>query len=146
MKKFLIVIVTSSILVAAGYLGYNYAISYLSDQMVDSMMENMLNDEEVEKFLEDPGIREFIDTMDIDQSVGGSVGPVDQELLPFTTKEDALKTVLREFSLGEVSNLSDQAMAGNMTMEEAEAYLGERLTEEEIQALKIVLIKEFQNR
>ncbi|MCD8508890.1 MAG: hypothetical protein LRY73_02680 [Bacillus sp. (in: Bacteria)] len=115
------------------------------------MMENMLNDEEIEKFLEDPEINAWINSIemndyDSDSSSTNEYSMAPSSSMPFTTKEDALKTVLREFSLGEVSELSDQAMAGNMTIEEAEAYLGERLTEEEIQALKIVLIKEFQNR
>ncbi|MBU9712009.1 hypothetical protein [Evansella tamaricis] len=146
MKKLLVIVIVLAGLGGAGYYGYNFAIGYLSDQMVDSMMENMLDDQEINNFLKDPKIKEFMDNTEIgtEDSLGNP--SISKETLPFSTKEDAMKTVLREFSLSEINNLSEEAMAGRVTMEDAEQFLGERLTEEEIQALKIILIQEYKNQ
>ncbi len=131
------IIATLLIVGVVGYFGYQFAISKASDMMIDQVANQVMSDEdELEKLINDPDIQKLINSVDVDT----------EKELPFETKEDALKVVLSEFSMSEVTDVASKAQSGELNAIEVQEMLEERLTEEEIEALKIIAIKELQNR
>lgn len=118
-----------------GFFGYQFVISKASDVLVDQIA-NQVNEEDMNQFMDDPIIQRIIANVDTSNT----------EDLPFQTKEDAVKTVLKEFSMSEMTDVATKAQRGELNMAEVEALLQERLTDEEIEALKIIAIKEMQAR
>lgn len=125
------------ILGVAGYFGYNFAISTASDIMIDQVANQVLsNEEELDKLMNDPEIQALINSVDVE---------TDKEL-PFETKEEALTVVLSEFSMGEITDVASKAQTGELSPIEVQEMLEQRLTSEEIEALKIIAVKEIQSR
>ncbi|GAE27215.1 hypothetical protein JCM9140_3343 [Halalkalibacter wakoensis JCM 9140] len=133
MWKWLIVILLA--VGFSGYWGYNFVISQASDLMVNQIVSH-IDDEELNQIMDDPTIQHFITTVDVDH----------QSDLPFQNKEDALKTIMKEFSISEINDVTGKAQRGELHPSEIEKLLEERLSNEEIEALKIIAIKELQNR
>ncbi|TWI55272.1 hypothetical protein [Halalkalibacter nanhaiisediminis] len=125
------------ILGVAGYFGYNFAISTASDIMIDQVANQVLsNEEELEKLMNDPEIQALISSVDVE---------ADKEL-PFETKEEALTVVLSEFSMGEITDVASKAQTGELSPNEVQEMLEQRLSSEEMEALKIIAVKEIQSR
>lgn len=65
--------------------------------------------------------------------------------LPFQTKEEAVRVLLKKFDLAEIQELQSKASSG-LTVEEKQELLNKmesRLTEEELLALKVLAYKEL---
>lgn len=70
---------------------------------------------------------------------------VDSKTLPFQTKEQATRLLLKKFSINEIADIQQKAQNG-MTSEEQQQWLTKiqnRLTEEELVALKVLAYKEL---
>ncbi len=147
MKKIILSLIILGFISAAGYYGYNYAISYTSDQMIEHVVNDLLDEQIVEQLLSDPKIEELVQELVSQESKKTSSEKLEE--LPFTTKEEGVKVVMSKFSIGEITAIASQAQSGltvEQQMEIADQFT-ERLTEEEIEALMIIgvaeLMKEF---
>ncbi|WP_227937135.1 hypothetical protein [Alkalihalobacillus deserti] len=116
-----------------GFFGYQFVISKGSNLLVDRVV-NQINNDELQQLIDDPTFQAFTSNVDVN---------TDKDL-PFETKEEALKVVLKEFSMSEITDVATKAQKGEINVAEVEALLQERFTEEEIEALKIIAIKEIQ--
>ncbi|OIJ15507.1 hypothetical protein BKP35_00490 [Anaerobacillus arseniciselenatis] len=150
MKKIILSLIILGFISVAGYYGYNHAISYTSDQMIEHVVNDLLDEQIVEQLLSDPKIEELVQELVSQESKKTSSEKLEE--LPFTTKEEGVKVVLSKFSIGEITAIASQAQSGltvEQQMEIADQFT-ERLTEEEIEALMIIgvaeLMKEFNNR
>ncbi len=65
--------------------------------------------------------------------------------LPFSSKEEATKVLLKKFSIGEIKDIQYMISNGITTEEKEELFLTiqSKLTEEELLALKVITIKEM---
>jgi flagellar basal body-associated protein FliL len=136
MKKLLIAIV---ILVVLGFAGYQFVISFASDKMIDQVAEHVLSGDEAEQLLNDPGVKKWVEQDMYETSTDD---------LPFHTKEEALKAVVKKFSIGELNELKNKITNGidAQEQEEIKSILEEKLSPEEMEALKIIALKELKNR
>ncbi len=116
--------------------GYKLVMNYASDKIMNQVSNTLAaNEEEVNKLLEDPEIQSYIED--------GGKAP---ENLPFTTKEEAMEVVSEKYSVNEMVEMRDKVREGLTSEEKTEIYneLQSKFTEEELQALKIVALKEMQ--
>jgi hypothetical protein len=117
--------------------GYKLVMNYASDKLMNQVSSTLAaNEEEVNKLLEAPEVKRFIEA--------GGEAP---ENLPFTTKEEAMKVVSEKYSVNEMVEMRDKVREGLTSEEKAEIYkdLQSKFTEDELQALKIVALREMQN-
>jgi hypothetical protein len=140
MKKLFIAMVILGVL---GYVGYHYAISFASDKVIDQVAEHVLNEQEVEQLLNDPDVKKMVE-----QDIGKPSVESSVEGLPFHTKEEALKAVTEKFSVGELNEIRYKVTDGIDSKEKEEliALLEEKLSPEEMEALKIIALKELQKK
>lgn len=141
MKKILVTLLILAGITSAGFYGYNYALSFASDQLVEHIVNDLLDEQIIEEILSDHNIDQLVKEL-----VAVNQNSKKLEELPFTTKEEGVKAVLNKFSLGEIKNIATQAQGGltqEQQLEIAEKFQ-ERLSEEEIKALMIIGIAELQ--
>jgi hypothetical protein len=138
MKKFFKV--TLIIFVSIGIIGYGlyyYVKNIVSEnltEIVSSKLEDGAQLEEIKDYIEsDAELKEFL--MEAES--------VDQETLPFSTKEEGIKTIVQKVGLSELTNIQEKAQTGTLTQEEILQILDENFTEEEIAALKAIAYKEI---
>jgi hypothetical protein len=116
--------------------GYKLVINYASDKLMNQVSSSLAaNEEEVNRLLEDPEIKSYIEA--------GGEAP---ENLPFITKEEAKKVVSEKYSINDMVEMRDKVREGLSSEEKAEIYkdLQSKFTDEELQALKIVALREMQ--
>ncbi|KOO47547.1 hypothetical protein [Priestia koreensis] len=135
MKKFLITIV---ILAAIGYGGYRVALNYVSNKVVAIAQKEWLTDEQISK------AKQYAN---IDQ-LAKEVSQVDKSKLPFHTKEDAVKTVMKKFSTSELADAAKKVKGGATPQEKQELMqlAEQRLSPDELAALKVVALQELQKQ
>lgn len=143
MKKIIGVIIILAFLITVGFYGYKYAISFLSDQMIEHVVNDLLDDQIVEELLSDPKVEELVQELLTQES--GKISSFQLEELPFTSKEDGLKAVMSKFSVAEISEIAAEVQNGLTQEEQLEIanQFKERLTEEEIEALMIIGVVEI---
>ncbi|MFC3884686.1 hypothetical protein ACFOU2_14755 [Bacillus songklensis] len=127
-------------LALAGFGVYHFGTKIASDKVMDYVSAELENSGEVEKVKEaierDPQLQAFI-------KEGNQ--HIDESKLPFTTKEEAVKTVIKKLGMNEVQSIQSKVKDG-VTAEEKQEILNKvesKLTEEEIQALKVLAYKEL---
>ncbi|CAH1193275.1 hypothetical protein PAECIP111893_00422 [Paenibacillus plantiphilus] len=155
MKKWIIAL---SILVVAGYFGYQYAYQYVTDRVMDEVVEQMIDSDEVDKLLADPEVQQLMadslsaeDVQDaVEKSgIGGDTQAPDTPNTPsgkklvVKNKDEAIKLILDKFSIGELKDLATNAKG--MSKEEQEELLS-RFTDEELESLKIIGLMEVEKR
>lgn len=65
------------------------------------------------------------------------------ETLPFKTTEDAAQTLVKKVGIKNLVNMKSEVEDGTMSPEEVIKKLEEDLNEEELLALKVIILKEF---
>ncbi|WP_100404721.1 hypothetical protein [Bacillus solitudinis] len=138
MKKGFLILMTMLILVVVGYSGYQFAMSYASEKMMEHVTEELLTDETVEVLLNDPIIKKVVSDLNSNELNN-------TEVLPFTTKEEGLKVVLAKFSASELKDIALKVQSG-LTKTEQQQLINEyqnRLSEEELQALLLIGIADY---
>lgn len=65
------------------------------------------------------------------------------ETLPFKTTEDAAQTLVKKVGIKNLVNMKSEVEDGTMSPEEVIKKLEEDLSEEELLALKVIILKEF---
>ena len=66
--------------------------------------------------------------------------------MPFTTKEEATRVLIKKVGVSELRDIQTQAQEGTISKEEVIQTLQNKLTEEELTALKVIAYKEIYNK
>ena len=137
MKFIKFLIVTVVLIVAIGFGAYHYGTKFASDKLVKTIsteLEDSGELKEVKKVIEsDPELKGFIED--------GKT--VDSSKLPFTTKEEATKVLIKKIGISELNNIRVQMQEGTASKQEILKEIEGKLTEEEMQALKVIAYKEL---
>lgn len=138
--KFLKVLV--SFIVIIGVIGvaiYYFAPKIIADQVIDKVTVELEESGQLENIKQeiqkDPQLQAYIEE-------GKNV---DSSQLPFQTKEEATRVLLKKFNISELQEIQSKAKNG-MTEEEKQALYNQiegKLTEEELLALKALAYKEL---
>ncbi|WP_153464974.1 MULTISPECIES: hypothetical protein [Sediminibacillus] len=132
-------IITAAILAVVGYGIYHIAAGVIADKVVDQVEQELYPGGDVE------AVKQSIDNNPELQEFLADAPQIDRSQLPFTTKEGAVKNLIKKFSVGEIQELSE-TVNGDMTQEEQMALLEnieKKLSPEELNAIKVVMYEEL---
>ncbi|MBD8033330.1 MULTISPECIES: hypothetical protein [Solibacillus] len=137
MKKFLTF--TAIILVllgAAGYAVWHFGTNIASEKIIEKVETN-LDDEslkEVNTYIEnDPKLQEMV-------SEAATTNP---DSLPFQTKEEATRLLIKKVGVTRLLDIQQQAQNGAINKDALLAEIEGKLSEDELSALKYVIFKEL---
>ena len=138
--KFLKFLLTTVVIVGCiGYGIYYFGTNIASEHVMDAVsaeLESSGQLEEIKQFINnDPELKQFVEE-------GANV---DVSKLPFTTKEQATRVLIKKIGIGELQNIQAKVQQG-MSNNEMQMLLKEiegKLTDEEIVALKVIAFKEL---
>ncbi len=141
MKKFVrFLFIFILLLGGLGYGAYYFGTNLASEKLMDTVsneLEQSGQVEQVKQYIEnDPELKLFLkeaETVKQDQ--------LDQ--LPFTTKEEATRVIIKKVGIPELMDIQTQVQEGTITKDEILQKVQEKLTEEEILALKVIAYKEL---
>jgi UbiD family decarboxylase len=137
MKAIKILITIAVVLVAMGYGVYYYGTKIASEKLV-SAVSNQLEQsgelENIKKSVEnDPELKSFVE----------DAKNADTSKLPFHTKEEATRVLVKKFGVSGLMDMQTKVQNGSMTREDLMQEAESKLTEEEILALKVIAYKEL---
>ena len=137
MKVLKILLVVFLILAGLGYGLYYFGTNVASDKIMevvsaelessgelDAINELVANDYELQQFIEEGAM-------------------IDSSNLPFQSKEEAIRAIVKKLGVSELQNIASEVQAGTMSTEELMSIAESNLTEKEIQALKVIAYKEL---
>lgn len=138
MKKVLrILFVLLIVLIGIGYGVYYFGTNIASEKVMDVVSKELENSGQVDAIKEtienDPELQQFIEE-------GANI---DESKLPFNTKEEATRVIVRKVGITELQNIQSQVENGTASKEAIMNTIQSKLTEEEIQALKVIAYKEL---
>ena len=130
------------IVVVIGVLGfsvYYFGTKIIADQVMEQVAVELNDSGQLESIKQeinnDPQLKAFIEE-------GKNV---DSSTLPFQTKEQAVRVLVKKFNVSELQELQSKAQSG-LTAEEKQQLLNDiegKLTPEEMLALKVLAYKEL---
>jgi hypothetical protein len=130
-------------LMLLGFGVYHFGTKIASDKVMENVSAEIEKSGEVEEIKEmleqDPQLQKLVEN---------GIDNIDESNLPFTTKEEAIQTVVRKIGIKEAQEIQIKASDG-VTNEEKQEILEKvenKLTEEEILALKILAYKELNEK
>lgn len=139
MKAIKILLSIAVVIVVIGFGVYHFGTKFIADEVMGQVAAELESSGQMEAIREevqkDPELRAFIEE-------GKNV---DTSKLPFQTKEEATRVLLKKFDLSEINDIQIQARQG-MTASEQQALFNKiesRLTDEEMLALKALAYKEL---
>ncbi|MFS0574844.1 hypothetical protein AB1K83_04370 [Sporosarcina sp. 179-K 3D1 HS] len=137
LMKILIVFVIMVIAIGSGV--YYFGTKLIADQVMDQVAVELQNSGQLEAIKQevhnDPQLKAFLDEGKNAQNAN----------LPFHTKEEAVRVLLKKFDMTEIQELQSKAATG-LSVEDKQELLNKmesRLTEEEMLALKVLAYKEL---
>ena len=140
MKKFLTI--TAIILVLLGVAGYavwHFGTNIASEKIVEQVEAN-LNDEDIKEvksyIAKDPKLQEIVN----------EAATTNPDSLPFQTKEEATRVLIKKVGINRLLAIQEQAQNGSISIDEVVSEMEGTLSEDEISALKYVLYKELYNQ
>lgn len=140
MRKFFKFLFIMVILLAVGGYGlYHYGTNLASDKMdqVTTELHNSGQMDKVKKYVDsDPQLKQFVE----------EAKAADPATLPFTTKEEATKVLVKKVGVSELRKIQKDAQEGTISKEEVIQTLQNKLTEDEMTALKVIAYKEIYNK
>lgn len=135
-KLFTITAIILVLLGAAGYAMWHFGTNFASEKIIEKV-ESTVDDEnlaEVKSYIEnDPKVQEII-------SEAATTNP---ETLPFQTKEEAIRVLIKKVGVNRLFEIQEQAQNGSISEDQILAEMEGKLSEDEISALKYVLYKEL---
>ena len=137
MKKFLTFTMILVILIgAAGYATWHFGTNLASEKIIEKV-EATLDEEslkEVNSYIaNDPKLQEMV----------SEVAETNPDTLPFQTKEEATRVLLKKVGVNELLAIQEQAQNGAISADEVLSVIEGTLSEDEISALKYVLYTEL---
>lgn len=137
MKKFLTF--TAIILVlfgAAGYAVWHFGTNIASEKIVEKV-ESTLDDENIEE------VKSYIENDSTVQEIVSDAATINPDTLPFQTKEEATRVLIKKVGVNRLLDIQEQAQNGSISKDELLSEIEATLSEDEISALKYVLYKEL---
>lgn len=136
--KFVKILIAILILVGiAGYGAYHFGTKIASNKLVDTVYTGLEDSGEIDKVKKaienDSQLKSFIEDAKTAES----------SKLPFTTKEDATKVLIKKVGLSELNDMRVKLQNGSISKEKAFKEIQGKLTKEEIEALKVIAYKEL---
>ena len=135
--KFLVTTVV--LLGCIGYGIYYFGTNIASEKVMSAVSGELESSGQLEEIKQainnDPELKKFVEE-------GANV---DESTLPFTTKEQATRALIKKFGISELQNIQSKVQNG-MSNSDAQELLNEmtgKLTEEELLALKVIAFKEL---
>ena len=134
MKKLFITIV---ILGAIGYGIYYFGTNVASDKLLDSAsteLENSGQINDLKAYIEsDPELSRMIKEAE----------SADESTLPFTSKGEATRVLIKKVGITKLQEVQSQVQNGTASKDEVLQVLNEKLTDEEMLALQVIVYKEI---
>lgn len=137
MKKFLTI--TAIILVLLGVAGYgvwHFGTNIASEKIIEKV-ESTLDDENLEE------VKSYIENDPQVQEIVSEAATTNPDILPFQTKEEATRVLLKKVGVNRLLEIQEQAQNGSIDKDEILSEIEGKLSEDEISALKYVLYKEL---
>ena len=137
MKKFLTI--TTIFLVflgAAGYAVWHFGTDIASEKIIEKV-ESTLNDENLKE------VKSYIENDSKLQEIVSEAASTNPDTLPFQTKEEATRVLIKKVGVNRLLDIQEQAQNGSISKDEVLSEIEGKLSEDEISALKYVLYKEL---
>jgi hypothetical protein len=139
MKFFKGLLTTVIILGILGYAGYYFINKFLEDQAVEYVEKDLVENNDVAM------AREYVDRSPALKSYIAEGAEANLEELPVQTREEATRMVMQKLSFQEMQQIQSKAANGMTEQEVLELVetFEEKLTEEELLALKAIVYREL---
>lgn len=140
MKFIKFLLITLILLAGLGYGVYYVGTNIASDKLMEVLtteLENSGEMEHIKNLIEsDPELKAFIE----------DAASVDESTLPVKTKEEATRMLVKKVGISGLQDIQDKVQQGEISKEELITEMEEKLTEDEITALKVIAYKELYNK
>ena len=137
MKK--VLTVTSIIFVLLGFAGYatwHFGTNIASGKIMENVVSN-LDDETLQE------VKSYIENDSKVQEIVSEAATTNPDTLPFQTKEEATRLLIKKVGVTRLLDIKEQAQNGSINKDEILSEIEGTLSEDEISALKYVLYKEL---
>lgn len=115
------------------YVGTNIASKKITDDL-QAELHNSGQLDEVRAYIEnDPALQRYLE----------EVRQADRDTLPFNTKEEATRVLIRKVGITDLLEMQSRVERGQMSQQEIINELESSLTEDELLALKVIAYKEL---
>ena len=138
--KFLKVLFGTVITIAVvAFLVYHFGTKFIADKVMEQVSVELSDSGQLENIKQeiknDPQLLAFIEE-------GKNI---DSSTLPFETKEQAVKVLIKKFNVSELQELQSKAQSGLTAAEQQQLLqdIENKLTDEELLALKVLAYKEL---
>ncbi|MFJ7648300.1 hypothetical protein ACIQ1H_12135 [Lysinibacillus sp. NPDC097279] len=137
MKKFLTITAIMLVLLgAAGYAVWHFGTNIASEKIIEKVESN-LDDANLEE------VKSYIENDSMVQEIVSEAATTNPETLPFQTKEEATRVLIKKVGINRILEIQEQVQNGSISKDEVLSEIEGKLSEEEISALKYVLYKEL---
>ena len=137
MKFIKFLLITIVLLGAIGFAVYYFGTNMASEKIMESVTTELENSGEIENIKNtvesDPELKSFLE----------EAKAADTERLPFTTKEEATRVLIKKVGISELNDIRVKVQEGSASKEEILQDIQEKLSDEEILALKVIAYKEL---
>ncbi|WP_404324084.1 hypothetical protein LG298_10770 [Cytobacillus firmus] len=139
MKKIIFWTITGGSFILLGFLIYFASMNSISNKVMTEVAGSITEDD-LEMLASDPNVEALLGSSEDDLIAVD----LQKTSLPIKTKEEAVKKISESFSIDEIQKSASKVKGGLTAAEKNELYslLTERLSEEELTALKIIAVQE----
>jgi len=139
MKKFFTITASFLILLgAAGYAVWHFGTDIASEKIIEKV-ESTLDDENLEE------VKSYIENDSKVQEIVSEAATTNPDTLPFQTKEEATRVLIKKVGVSRLLEIQEQAQNGSISQDEVLSEIEGKLSEDELSALKYVLYNELYN-
>ena len=137
MKKFLaFTAIVLFLLGAASYAVWHFGTNIASEKIIEKV-ESSLSDKNLEE------VKSYIENDSSLQEIVSATATTNPDTLPFQTKEEATRLLIKKVGVNRLLDIKEQAQNGSINKDEVLSEIEGKLSEEEISALKYVLYQEL---
>lgn len=137
MKKLLtIATIMLALLGAASYAVWHFGTNIASEKIIEEV-ESSLDDESLAE------VKSYIENDSALQEMVSEVAATNPDTLPFQTKEEATRVLIKKVGVTRLLDMKEQVQNGSINQDEILAEIEGTFSEDEISALKYVLYKEL---
>ncbi|MBG9443867.1 hypothetical protein LIS77_10650 [Cytobacillus firmus] len=139
MKKIIFWTITGGSFILLGFLIYFASMNSISNKVMTEVAGSITVDD-LEMLASDPNVEALLGSSEDDLIAVD----LQKTSLPIKTKEEAMKKISESFSIDEIQKSASKVKGGLTAAEKNELYslLTERLSDEELTALKIIAVQE----
>ncbi|GGM33711.1 hypothetical protein GCM10011351_19640 [Paraliobacillus quinghaiensis] len=132
-------LLTVLVLVCIGYGVYYFGMNYLANRVATEVEARLTTSEEIEV------VKQYVESSPVLNDYIEEAAAINEVALVFETKQEAVKQLLKKFSISEMQEIQKTVQDG-ITKFEQESLIKEietKLTREELDALKVLVYKEL---